>query len=240
MRKSIKTIIAIGMATLTMFSATSVFAADYVNSTGSVANDITILTDVTYNVVGNDTTQIEHSEYGTVDALNLDTTVDGVTKQGDVIKNNVDVYGTIAEGSDVYDPTNPEADENGFVDGDILVGLPTVLIMSGTADANGYYVAEGKGKVKGNIAGTTTINVVPDASFTMSQSGKSDITATVTQDYTKFVVPTSSATGADVNKNVTPTFNDNAVFNVNVKTNQATAGSWHGAFNYTVSLTQAA
>ena len=228
MKKILKTAMATVMAVATMMSATSVFAANtnYVNSVGSDKGDIAILGDSSYTVIGQDIAQDKHSEYTTVTP-----TYDGVTS-------NVDVYATIAEGSDAYDPTNPEADEDGFVDGSILVGLPTVLIMSGTPDADGYYVAEGKGKVKGNIAGTTVINVVPDATFTMAQSGKSDINATVTQDYKRFVVSTSSLTGTDVNKNVTPTFNDNAVFNVTAKTNEATAGSWHGAFNYTVSLTQ--
>ena len=49
-----------------------------------------------------------------------------------------------------------------------------------------------------------------------------------------------NVTGSDVNKNVTPTFNDSAVFNVTVKTNQATAGSWKGSFTYTIFTSTAA
>lgn len=226
MKKFFKRTLAVVMATATLMTASTAFA--YTNSTGSTQGDIGILDDAEYDVTGSDTTQNKASEYTTV------------TYASSTVTSAVDVYATIAEGEDVYDPTNAAADANGFVDGSIVVGLPTVLIMSGTPDANGYYTAVGKGKVKGNIAGTTIINVTPEASFAMSQIGKSDITATVTQTYTQFVVPTSSVTGANVNKNVTPAFNDDATFVITVKTNQATAGSWHGSFNETISLTTAA
>lgn len=229
MKKKISKILAILMATLIAFSGFTAFAASgYVNSVGSKSTDIAVLNDSTYTVVGKDTTQNKQSEYTEK------------TYADETITSRCDVYATIAEGEKVYDPTNSAADDNGFVDGSILVGVPTTLIMSGTPDADGYYIAEGQGRVKGNIAGTTIINVVPEDSFTMSQKYKADITATVTQDYTKFVVPTSEIIGTDVNKNVTPSFNDDAVFNVTVKTNQATAGSWKGAFSYTISTSTAA
>lgn len=227
--KKISKVAAAFMAALIVFSSFSAFAApSYVNSVGSESTDIAVLDDSTYTVAGKDTTQSKQSEY-----TELQYADEAITSQ-------CDVYATIEEGSKVYDPTNQDADENGFVDGSILIGVPTVLIMNGTPDTDGYYVAEGAGKVKGNIAGTTVINVVPESEFTMSQTGKDDITATVTQDYSQFVVSTSSLTGAGVNKNVTPAFNDEAVFNVLVKTNEATAGSWNGSFNYTISLTSVA
>lgn len=228
MRKVVKSIVALAMAAMTMMSATSVFAADYVNSVGSEATDIAILDNGEYTVAGQDTTQAKKSAYATVTATT------------DAQESNVDIYATIAEGSDVYDPDNPNADDDGFVDGTVLVGVPTTLILSGTANEEGYYVGEGRGKVKGNIAGTTVINVVPEATVTLSSTGKDDITADIEQDYTKFVVSTSEVTGADVNKNVTPDFNENAVFDVTVQTNQASAGSWHGSFTYNISLTDAA
>ncbi|MDE5985374.1 MAG: hypothetical protein K2H13_08990 [Eubacterium sp.] len=229
MKKKISKIAAFIMAALIIFSSFSAFAATgYVNSTGSEASDIAVLDDSTYIVAGKDTTQNQKSEYTEIQYAD------------ETITSKCDVYATVAEGEKVYDPTNPDADENGFVDGSILVGVPTVLIMDAVADENGYYIAKAQGRVKGNITGATIINVVPEASFTMSQDGKDDITAIVTQDFTKFVVPTSDVTGADINKNVTPSFNDNAVFNVTVATNQATAGSWHGSFTYTISTSTAA
>lgn len=224
MKMKISKLAAVFMAALIALSSFSAFAAtNYTNSEGSEAEDIAVLDESTYTVAGKDTTQEKQSEYTEIQYTD------------ETVTSTCDVYATVAEGEKVYDPENPEADENGFVDGSILIGVPTVLIMNGTTDSNGYYIAEGQGRVKGNIAGTTVISVVPEETFTMSQDGKADITAAVNQDYTKFVVATSDINGADVNKNVTPSFNDNAVFHITAKTNQATAGSWHGAFTYTIS-----
>lgn len=217
------------MAVLIAFCSFSALAAtNYTNSIGSEASDINVLNNSTYSITGKDATQDKQSEYKEI------------TYANEAVSSKCDIYATIAEGEKVYDPTNPDADDNGFVDGSILVGVPTVLIMSGTPDEDGNYIAEGQGKVKGNIAGTTIIHVVPQDSFTMTQKGKADITANVSQNFTKFTVPTSEAAGADINKNVTPSFNDAAVFNVKVKTNQATAGSWKGSFTYTISTSTAA
>lgn len=230
MRKS-KSIIAAVIAAVSVLtmSVTTVFAADgYVNSVGSEAGDIAVLADESYQVKGQDATQNKKSEYSSI------------TYADETVTSKCEVYATVAEGSSVYDPTNPDADENGFVDGSVVVSMPTVLIMNGTADPSGYYIAKGSGKVKGNIAGTTIINVVADSEFSMKQVGKDDISATVTQDFTKFVVSTSSVTGADVNKNVTPAFNDACSFNIDVKTNEATAGSWSGSYNNNIFLTTAA
>lgn len=226
----------VGTVIVAMLVPTTAFAAStnpntnkaYVNSVGSATGDIAILDDAQYSVTGQDTTQEKSSKYKTVEV-------------GDeTITSDCDVYATVAEGSKVYDPENPNADESGFVDGQIVVGVPVELILDGTPDAQGYYKGSGLVKVKGNIAGTTVINVVPEDTVTMSQTGKADITATIEQGYTKFVIPTSSLTGTDVNKQVTPDFNDNATSTVEIKTNQATAGSWAGTFTYSISVSNVA
>lgn len=226
----------VGTVIVAMLVPTTAFAAStnpdtnkaYVNSVGSATGDIAILDDAQYSVTGQDTTQEKSSKYKTVEV-------------GDeTITSACDVYATVAEGSKVYDPENPNADESGFVDGQIVVGVPVELILDGTPDAQGYYKGSGLVKVKGNIAGTTVINVVPEDTVTMSQTGKADITATIEQGYTKFVIPTSSLTGTDVNKQVTPDFNDNATSTVEIKTNQATAGSWAGTFTYSISVSNVA
>lgn len=223
--KSINKFISFALTLATLLSmSVPVMAADLVNSTSSKATDIAVIDDSSYSVSGSDRNQSQKSEFDTY------------TYTGDTIVSSVNVYGTIAEGSNVYDPDNPDADENGYVDGKIEVGVPTTIIFSGTADSDGYYVGKSSGRVKGNISGSTVIAVVPDDSFTLSSKGKNDITATVEQDYTQFVVETSELTGDKVNKNVTPSYNDRAVFNVSVKTNEATAGSWKGSFNYNISL----
>lgn len=228
MKKKISKITAVLLAALTLFSTFSAFAATYTNSVGSVTEDIAVLNDTDYTAIGQDTTQNKKSAY-----TSYQLTDEAVTSK-------CDVYATIEEGSKVYDPTNPDADENGFVDGAIVVSAPTVLIMSGTPDASGNFVASGLIKVKGNIAGTTVINVVPASTVTLKQNGKADITANIVQQYTKFAVATSEAAGADVNKNVTPSFNDEAVSTITVSNNTATAGSWFGSYETILYLSTAA
>ena len=231
MTKFTKKIVSGSLAALMLISASSLtaFAASpYANSVGSATEDIKILDQVDYTVAGQDTTQNKKSTY------------ERITLASDSVVKPCEVYATIAEGSKVYDPTNPEAGEDGFVDGSIIVSLPTTLILDGTPDASGYYIGKGTVQARGNIAGTSVINVVPDASVTLSQTGKADITATVETDYTQFAVPTTTATGDKLNKNLGYTFNDNCKAIVTVKTDEASAGSWSGSYNNTVSLTSIA
>lgn len=231
----IKSVMAVAVVAA-MLVPTTAFAAStnpdtskaYVNSVGSATGDIAILDNEQYVVTGQDTTQNKSSKYKTVEVGD------------DTITSACDVYATVEEGSKVYDPDNPNADENGFVDGKIIVGVPVELILDGTPDAQGFYKGSGLVKVKGNLAGTTVINVVPEDTVTMSQTGKADITATIDQTYTKFVVPTSSLTGTDVNKQVTPDFNDSATSTIEIKTDKATAGSWAGTFNFNISISNIA
>ena len=158
------------------------------------------------------------------------------TYDGNDIISSVNVTATIADGSDVYDPENPDAGDDGFVNGKIQVGVPTSITINGTTDANGYYVGSASGKVKGNISGATVINVEPDDKVTLTSQGKTDVVAPIEQDYTQFVVSTSEYSGAKVNKYVTPEFNDNAVFDVTIKTKDLSAGTWSGSFNYNISV----
>lgn len=229
-KKIVKTVIATTLVVATLIPTTAFASSvnpttnkEYINSVGSASEDIAILDDEQYSVIGNDTTQDKKSKYTKH------------TVSNEEITSNCDVYATVSEGSKVYDPENPNADEDGFVDGSIVIGVPVELILDGTPDDEGYYKGSGLVKVKGNIAGTTIINVVPEDTVTLSQVGKSDIIASITQTYKRFTVSTSTLTGADVNKNVTPDFNENAVSTVEIKTNQASAGSWAGEFTYTIS-----
>ena len=152
--KIVKKLMAV-MVVVAMLIPTTAFAAStnpttnnpYVNSVGSATGDIAILDNNQYAVAGQDTTQEKSSKYTTHDVTTNPT-----------VTSNCDVYATIEEGSKVYDPENPTADESGFVDGRIIVGVPVELILEGTADEQGYYKGSGLVKVKGNIAGTTVIN----------------------------------------------------------------------------------
>lgn len=228
MNKFIKKVITVVMTVATIVSMSSITAMaaspSYTNSVGSAVEDIKVLDGAEYSVVGNDTTQNKKSTYT------------NITLANEKVVSPCKVYATVAEGSKVYDPTNPKADDKGFVDGSIIVSLPTTLILSGTPNEQGEYVGSGVVKTKGNIAGTTIINVEPDATVTLSSTGKSDITADISTEYTKFVVPTSTATGDKLNKHLDYVFNDDCKSTVTVKTAKATAGSWNGTYNNNVFL----
>ena len=216
-------VIAVILAVISVLT-TAVPALAAESSKGSKGTDIAVLDDSNYTVAGQDTKQNKKSEY------------ELFTHNGNDIISSVNVYGTIADGSDVYDPENPDADDDGFVNGKIQVGVPTTIIIDGKPNSEGYYAGEASGKVKGNISGSTVISVVPDSEVTLHSQGKNDVTAPIEQDYTQFVVETSEYSGDKVNKFVTPSFNDKAVFDVSVKTKELSAGSWSGSFNYNISV----
>lgn len=216
-------VIAVILAVISVLT-TAVPALAAESSKGSKGTDIAVLDDSNYSVAGQDTKQNKKSEY------------ELFTHNGNDIISSVNVYGTIADGSDVYDPENPDADDDGFVNGKIQVGVPTTIIIDGKPNSEGYYAGEASGKVKGNISGSTVISVVPDSEVTLQSQGKTDVTAPIEQDYTQFVVETSEYSGDKVNKFVTPSFNDKAVFDVSVKTKDLSAGSWSGSFNYNISV----
>lgn len=215
-------------AVASMSSMTALASTSYINSVGSNTDDIKIVDASDYSVTGIDTTQNKKSTYT------------NITLADENVTSPCEVYATVAEGSKVYDPTNPKADEKGFVDGSIVVSLPTTLILSGTPDEDGNYTGSGIVKAKGNIAGTTVINVVPDENVTLKSTGKANITASVTTEYTQFALPTSTVTGDKVNKHLDYVFNDTCRSIITVKTNQATAGSWNGTYNNSVFLSTVA
>ena len=228
MNKLVKRVVTgvITVATVVSMTSITAFAAtpSYVNSVGSSTKDISVVDNSGYSVVGNDTTQNKKSTY-----TNISLADESVTSP-------CEVYATVAEGAKGYDPDNPQANEDGFVDGAVVVSLPTTLIISGTPNSKGEYIGTGLVKAKGNVAGTTVINVVPDATVTLSSVGKSNITANITTEYTQFALPTSTATGDKLNKHLDYVFNDDCKSVITVKANNVSAGSWNGAFNNNVSL----
>lgn len=198
-------------ATMLMSVAVPAFAAsDAVNSVGSVAADVTNETKV-----GQDITQGKQSEY----YAEFDTDATDVP---------VEVYATQASGSDIVDPDTGEV-----IDGSIGIIIPKTIVVDGaSAQANkaAYTV-----QVKGNIAGDEIITVAPDATFKMSQTGKTDIDATVTQATQKFAVPTSLDATLGLAKTVTTDYADSTVTG-EIAVKGLTAGSWHGSFNFDISI----
>lgn len=99
------------------------------------------------------------------------------------------------------------------------VVIPKTIILDGATKIGDYSV-----EVKGNIAGNETITVVPAASFAMKQNPKTDVTANVTQAKTSWTV-TDLATDSTTTGQI--------------EASGLSAGSWQGAFNFTIALNEA-
>lgn len=105
-------------------------------------------------------------------------------------------------------------------DSDLIVSLPTTVIVSGTPDNQGKYVGNYSIGVKGDMAGDKTVNIEPEnTNVELKQKGKENKTAAVEQSQTKFT--------ADDFKNNTNTTGT-------ITAEGLTAGSWNGAFNFNV------
>ena len=92
--------------------------------------------------------------------------------------------------------------------------IPKTIILDGKTKSATYEVL-----VNGNIGGIENVNVIPDSEFVMSQKGKNDIKAIVTQDKTSWV------------------YNEfETKANGSIAANDMTAGSWKGTFNFTIEL----
>lgn len=192
------------------------FAKD-VNSVGSVEADQNAAADA---VIGKDTNQDKATAYQTVPVE------DGTVP--------CDVYATQAAGQDVYAPDDPNADEDGFVNGSVELLLPKTVILSGETGIGKYIVA-----ARGNINGTSYIKAQPVSSFTMTSTGKDPITASISQPVQRFCISTSTIPAAgDLAKTVTLNFADTVA--VGDITAPLTAGQWHGTPTFTVGLTDTA
>lgn len=106
------------------------------------------------------------------------------------------------------------------IDSEYTVTLPKTIKLDPTGKNSDYSV-----NVKGDIAGTDMINVVPDSSFAMSTNGKDSVTATVTQAKTSFNYTEVSANGGD-----------GTTTTGSVVAAGLTAGEWNGTFNFNVEM----
>ena len=134
----------------------------------------------------------------------------------DVVQSAQTKYSEFSEGvvdTEVYLTVN---------DKDIIVGVPTEVIVSGTPNDRGSYVGEYAVSVKGDIAGNELICVTPDnETVTLQQRGKSNKTANILQEQIMFDC-NEIANGTTTNGIITA--------------EGLTAGSWHSNFNFNVSI----
>ena len=104
----------------------------------------------------------------------------------------------------------------------IVVGVPTTVIVSGTPTNEGKYIGAYSVTVSGDIAGNQMLVVEPDSdTIELSQSGKNDVPASINQLQTRFYY-------ADLASNTVTTGS--------IEAQSLTAGSWSGAFNFNISL----
>ena len=105
------------------------------------------------------------------------------------------------------------------------VTIPKRITLSGETKSGAYFIS-----CTGNIKDYRYISVVPDSSFTMTQKGKVDVTATTVQQITKF-------RSADY----TGSLGDDEIemgtdIEGTIHTPDLTAGSWNGTFNFKITL----
>lgn len=147
------------------------------------------------------------------------STATDITVGEDAVQNAKTTYAEVKEG-DTQTKVYLTID-----DGDLVVSVPTTVILSGTPDASGKYSAGYTVGVSGDMSGNKTATVKPEGnSVTLHQTGKTDKTGTVTQAKTSF----------DTND-----FKNKATTTGAVESTGLTAGSWSGQFNFVLATTNA-
>ena len=105
-------------------------------------------------------------------------------------------------------------------DKDRVVSLPTTVILSGTPDAQGKYIGKYSVGVSGDMSGKKIVKVEPEATASLTQKGKNNVTASIAQDKVSFN---------------TDDFKNKTVTNGSISADSLTAGSWNSNFNFNVS-----
>lgn len=107
------------------------------------------------------------------------------------------------------------------------VTIPKKITLSG-ADKTGSYSVS----CTGDIAGDEWVSVVPDASFAMKQTGKKDVTASVTQAVNRF--RGDNYTGSLLADGSEAKMADGATGSISAA--DLSAGAWKGTFNFVIAL----
>ncbi|MDE5985373.1 MAG: leucine-rich repeat domain-containing protein [Eubacterium sp.] len=106
-------------------------------------------------------------------------------------------------------------------DTNIIAGVPTTIIVDGKANENGENIGEYSVSASGDMAGNKELTIAPESNeITLTQKGKADITASISQEQTVFSSE-DLANGTSSNGKVSATL---------------TAGSWTGSTNFVISM----
>lgn len=162
------------------------------------------------------TTMIVNALPMTVFASSIGSSADNTNIGEDTAQNAKTQYTEIAESNaqtQVYLTVS---------DSDLIVSLPTTVIVSGTPDKQGQYVGNYSIGVKGDMTGDKTVNIEPDnTDVELIQKGKTPMSATIQQNQTEFT---------------TDDFKNNAQTTGIVSADRLTAGSWNGEFNFNINI----
>lgn len=136
----------------------------------------------------------------------------------DPLQNAVTTYGSVDMGgggnsTDVYLTVD---------NSQLIVGVPTTVILNGEPNENGKYEGDYSIYAKGDIAGDQTLNIYPETdTVVMRQKGKLNKEAEIKQDLISFV-------SADIVDGMTTTGT--------ISAESLSAGSWNGNFNFVISM----
>lgn len=105
---------------------------------------------------------------------------------------------------------------------DLIASVPTTIILSGVADENGAYTGDYSVTAQGDMSGTEFLYIEPASeSVDLIQSGKDNVSATITQEQTVFnsaeVSASASSTGV-------------------VSASSLTAGSWNADSSFLIGV----
>ena len=144
-----------------------------------------------------------------VGSSSTDISVGADTKQ-----NAQTQYTEIAE-SDTQTQVYLSVDES-----DLIVSLPTTIILSGTPNEKGQYIGNYSVGVKGEMSGDKVVNIEPESTtIALHQKGKLDSEATISQEQTTFD---------------TDDFKTKTTTTGTVTAERLSAGSWNSSFNFSV------
>lgn len=110
-----------------------------------------------------------------------------------------------------------------IADSNLVVSVPTTIVLNGTPNENGEYVGEYSVKASGDIAGDKVVNIKPqEYNISLHQKDRTDKEALITQEKTEF-------TSEDLKNNQSA--------NGKVVATKLLAGNWYGTANFELSIT---
>lgn len=145
-----------------------------------------------------------------------------------------DSVGTVNETQTIESSEAAQCEIYAEVGSEFTVTIPKQITLDGESKTGTYTVS-----CKGDIAGDEYVSVIPDASFTMSQQGKADVTANIVQTKNQFRTNGYGAALLDTEVLMNDASGANGTeISGTIEASTLTAGTWNGVFNFTITLTQ--